>query len=322
MANRFWVAILIAGLISAGIGCGATDDEDVFVPTPTQGPPTPTPLPICEGIEVPSGLGCRAFTWQQPVSSISSGTQLFVTLPPAPGGTMFNFLPALVDNGVDPGIIFSDLPPGIALVADGFPDPLTGTVGVTIGVKPEDQLEPGFVIIGIKPLLDYICLKIDLESIQGTLYCNGSDSEGVDTRVTAAGGITSAADDVFEIPLGDSAPPGSLLLRFSQQQGRIIQGEAARYESCFELPECGPGERFACYRPQQQVAFTTGTAFGLKGATPLLNAELTEGITGEPFDCNAWTQSDGPGQLVQGLVDNDMSAPPPNDVATALRLGD
>jgi hypothetical protein len=31
---------------------------------------------------------------------------------------------------------------------------------------------------------------------------------------------------------------------------------------------------------------------------------------------------DGPGQLVQGLADNDSLAPPPSDVATALRIDD
>lgn len=331
MANRFLVAIVIGGLLAIGAGCGGTDDESVFMPTPTQGPPTPTPLPICEGIVVPPGLGCRAFTWQQPESNPNAGTQLFTTLPGV-GGAGFVFLPALAPNGIDPGGNFIDLPPGLALVAQGFPDAIDGTVEVRVELKAQDQLAPGFVVIGIKPILDYICLKIELETQEGTLFCDADDTGGVDTRITAATGITSPLEDVIEFPVGDSTPAGSLVLRVRQQQGRIKQSSSPNYETCFTLPECpGPDEpvdneddrRFDCYRPAQDVIYTTGTAFGMKGLTPLLNADGGEGVSGEPFECGlAWTVTDGPGMLVQGLVDNDANAPPPRDVATALRISD
>ncbi len=317
MANRTLLALIVGCMLAAGIGCGGTDDESQLNPTPTQGPPTPTPLPICQGLSVPAGLGCRAFTWNQPEASNSSGTQLFSTLPDeATGG--FNFLPSLVGNGIDPGGNFDDLPPGLALLA-GLQDPITGIAPVTIGLSEEDQPVPGFVIIGIKPLLDYICLKIDLETVQGELYCNGSDSAGIDTRITAPAGITPQSDDVIEIGLGDATLPGGLLLRVTQQQGRILQASDPRYETCFDLPECEPGQRFDCYRPRQEVAYTTGTAFGMKGDTPLLDAQGEMGLAGEPFDCLAWTQVDGPGQLVQGLADFDALG---GNVATALRIDD
>jgi hypothetical protein len=322
MAYRALTAILVLGVVTVGIGCGGTDDESVFVPTPTQGPPTPTPLPICQGLDVPTGgLGCRAFTWTQPENSTESGTQLFTTLPTA-SGEAFDFLPSLIaDTGIDPGPNFDTLPPGLALLA-GVPDPVSGEAAVTVGVTEENQIVPGYVIIGIKPFLDYICLKIELATVEGTLFCNEGSSPGVDTRITAATGITPTEDDEIEFRLGDTAPQGSLFLKVIQQQGRIAQSSDPRYASCLTLPECAPGERVDCYRPAQEVAFTTGTVFGMKGNTPLLSAAGEEGFAGEPFDCDNWTLVDGPGQLVQGLADNDSLAPPPSDVATALRIDD
>ncbi len=318
MSNRILVAVLISGLVAV-VGCGESNDEAILMPTPTQGPPTPTPVPICRGIDVPAGLGARPFGWTQPESAEDSGTQLFSSLP-MPGG--FDFLPSLLADGLDPGGKFTDIPPGLCLLA-GAQDPVTGVAPVTIGVTPENQLAPGFVVIGMKPILDYICLKIELESIQGRLFCTGSDSEGIDTRVTAVEGVTPEEDDVLEFGLGDSVPPGALEFRFIQQQGRIRQGASAIYEECFELPECGPGldddDRFDCYRPRTEVVFTTGRVFGMKGLTPLLDSEGAEGLSGEPFDCAAWEQLDGPGQLVQGLVDFDSLG---GDVATALRIDD
>lgn len=321
MAYRVLAAVLVLGVLTVGIGCGGTDDESVFFPTPTQGPPTPTPLPICQGLDVPAGLGCRPFTWTQPENNNNSPSQLFVTLPlPDAGG--FNFLPGLAASGIDPGPNSPDLPPGLALVAQGFPDPITGEVGVKIELTEENQLAPGFAVIGLKPFLGYVCLKIELATVEGTLFCNESTSPGVDMRITAATGVTPTSDDLIELRLGDTAPRGSLFLKVIQQQGRIDQSSDPRYATCFTLPECGPGERFDCYRPAQETAFTTGTAFGMKGITPLLNAEGGEGISGEQFDCTNWEMVDGPGQLVQGLVDNDTLAPPPSDVATALRIDD
>lgn len=316
MANRFQVAIILGGLLAIGIGCGGTDDESRLMPTPTQGPPTPTPLPICRGVDVPTGgLGCRPFTWTQPISSNNSGTQLFSTVPSTGG---FDFLPSLVPNGIDPGGSFIDLPPGLALVG-GLTDPETGVTAVTIGVAEENQPVPGFVIIGIKPILDYICLKIELETVRGELYCDGNDTQGIDTRITAEAGVTPQEDDVLEFPIGDSTAAGGLFLRVIQQQGRILQASDPRYETCFNLPECEPGQRFDCYRPAQEVAFTTGTAFGMKGDTPLLNANGEPGLSGEPFSCAAWTETDGPGQIVQGLADFDIVG---GNVATALRIDD
>lgn len=318
MAKQFLIAVFVGALLAIGSGCGGHDDESIFMPTPTQGPPTPTPLPLCEGLNVPPGLGCRPFAWQEPDSSNNSPTQLFSTLPTA-DPNVFNFLPSLAPAGIDPGGNFIDLPPGVALVADGFPDPVSQIVGVNIDILPQNQPIPGFVIIGLKPLLDYICLKIELESVEGKLYCGGSTEEGIDTRITAAAGVTPAEDDVIEFPLGNSAPPGSLFLKFRQQQGRIPQGARARYENCFTLPECAPGQRLDCYRVVQEVAFTTGTAFGMKGTTPLLNSQLTPGLSGEPFNCSAWETPGGPGMLVQGLVDFDNIG---GNVATALRISD
>lgn len=319
--NRFLAAALLGVFALFGIGCGGTDDESIFYPTPTQGPPTPTPLPICRGLEPPSGLGCRPFTWNQPDSSTDPASQLFLTLP-GQGG--FNVLPGLEPNGIDPGGRFLELPPGIALIA-GTPDP-EGRAAVTIGVTEENQMEPGYLVIGTKPLLDYICFKIDLETVSGTLYCNG-DARGVDTRVTGPAGDITQDDMVIEPAtdeerFGEPAPPGAILLRFVQQLGRIRQASNPRYETCFTLPECGPGENRDCYRPRQEVMFTTGTAFGMKGATPLLNPALTEGVTGEPFDCGSWTSADGPGRLVQGFIETDIAAAPTFDVSAALRLDD
>lgn len=326
MANRFLVATLIGAVLALGVGCGGTDDESVLNPTPTQGPPTPTPLPICRGLEAPAGgLGCRAFTWQQPAASATAPTQLFTTLPT---GNPSTFIPltTLADNGVDPGPNFRELPPGFALLA-GVPDPVTGQAEVTIGVLPENQLDPGFFILGIKPVLDYICLKLDLATVEGTLYCDG-DERGVDTRITGPAGLISQ-DEMVITPLvdeerfGDPAPAGALLLRVVQQLGRIDQGSDPRYETCFTLPECEEGQVKDCYRPRQEVIFTTGTAFGMKGATPMLDSDLEEGVTGEPFECGVgWTMSDGPGRLVQGLIDYDTNAAPTFDVSTALRLAD
>jgi len=313
MSNRILLG-LFAALLASSIGCGGTNDEKNFFPTPTQGPPTPTPLPICRGIPVPPGLGCRPFTWNQPTTSTTSGTQLFSTLPIPSGG--FNFLPSLLGNGIDPGGAFDELPPGMALIA-GVPD-ADGVASVTFAVAEENQLEPGFLIIGVKPILDYICLKIELATIEGTLYCDGTE-EGLDTRITAAAGITPSEDDVIELGLGGPSPPGSAFFKVVQQQGRISQGSDPRYETCFTLPECGPGERFDCYRPAQEVGFTTTTVFGMKGDTPLLNADGGEGISGEPFNCADWTTVDGPGQLAQGLVDFDTAG---GNVATALRIDD
>ncbi len=317
MVYRFLVVMIIGGVLAAGIGCGQSDDESRLMPTPTQGPPTPTPLPICQGVDIPNGLGCRAFTWTQPESGNTSGSQLFSTLP-QPGG--FNFLPSLFPEGLDPGGNFMDLPPGLALLA-GVPDPVTGIADVTIGVADQFQMEPGFIIIGMKPFLDYICLKVEIASVQGQLFCNGSDTQGIDTRITSAAGITPQDEDVLEFPLGDTTLPGGLFLRVTQQQGRIMQASDPRYETCFNLPECGPGERFDCYRPVQEVAFTTGTVFGSKGDTPLwAGPGGPEGLSGEPFDCGAgWTQTDGPGQLVQGLADFDETG---GNVATAFRIDD
>ena len=320
MAYRVLAAILVLGVLTLGIGCGGTDDESVFFPTPTQGPPTPTPLPICQGLEIPAGLGCRPFTWMQPENNNDSPTQLFITLPlPNAGG--FNFLPAMNNNGLDPGPNFPDLPPGIALLA-GSPDPVTGEAPVTIGVTEENQLEPGFVIIGVKPILDYFCIKIDLATVEGTLFCNEGSSPGVDMRVTAETGFTPFEEDVIELRLGDTAAQGSLFLKFIQQTGRIRQSSDPRYPTCFDLPECEPGQQFDCYRPAVETALTSGTAFAMKGNTPLLNGDGGEGVSGEPFDCNNWTQVDGPGRLVQALVENDPTAPPPSDVTTALRIAD
>lgn len=318
MAKRFLMVAMASALLVAGVGCGGTDDESIFQPTPTQGPPTPTPLPLCDGLDVPSGLGCRAFAWRQPESSTTSPSQLFTTLPGNPAGT-FDFLPAMAPNGLDPGGNFIDLPPGLALIADGFPDPVTGEVGVKIDVLEENQREPGYFIIGVKPILHYVCLKIELESVEGTLYCAGSTTEGVDTRVTAAAGETDPADDAIELGLGDSSPPGSLLLKFRQQQARIQQANDPRYGRCFELPDCQPGELSDCYRAVQEVAFTTGRAFGMKGTTPLLDASGMEGMPGEPFNCNTWTTPGGPGRIVQGLVEFDRDI---GNVATALRLSE
>lgn len=321
MAIRHLVATLVGAVLAFGIGCGGTDDDIVFYPTPTQGPPTPTPLPICRGLEPPSGLGCRPFTWEQPGSSDDPGTQLFTTLA---GGSGFTVLPALAANGLDPGGNFVDLPPGIALVA-GEPD-ADGRASVTIGLTPENQMEPGYLVIGIKPLIDYICFKIDLETVTGTLYCDG-DERGVDTRVTGPAGIITQDQMIIE-PLsdedrfGDPAPPGSILMKMTQQLGRIRQSSDPRYETCFTLPECEVGEVLDCYRPRQEILFTTGKAFGMKGETPMLNVMLTEGVPGEPFDCNTWTTTDGPGRLVQGFIDRDTNAPPTFDVTTALRIDD
>ncbi len=324
MANRHLVATLIGAVLALGIGCGGTDDDIVFFPTPTQGPPTPTPLPICRGLEPPSGLGCRPFSWEQPTSNEESGTQLFTTLGGAAG---FTVLPSLAGDGkgIDPGGDFVDLPPGFGLVA-GERD-VTGRVPVTIGVTRENQRPTeGFFIIGIKPVIDYICFKIDLATVSGTLYCDGDDA-GVDTRVTGPAGVITQDDMVIEPAsdedrFGEPAPPGSLMIRAVQQLGRIDQGSDPRYETCLTLPECEPGQTTDCYRPRQEIIFTTGTAFGSKGATPLLNPTLTEGVTGEPFDCNSWTTTDGPGQLVQGFIDTDTRAPPTFDVATGLRIDD
>ncbi len=315
MANRFLAAVLIGGMAVA-IGCGGTDDESVFLPTPTQGPPTPTPLPICRGVDIPAGLGGRPFTWTQPEASDFSGSQLFATLPRADG--TFNFFPVAAAGGLDPGGRFIDVPPGMCLVA-GQPDQ-DGVATVTIGVAEENQLAPGFLVIGVKPISDYICFKLDLATVEGTLYCNGSDTQGVDTRITAGPGVTSPEEDVIEFDLGDSASAGSVILKVIQQQGRIRQSSDPRYETCFTLPECGPGERLDCYRPRQLVGFTTGTVFGTKGLTPLLNAEGGEGLAGESFDCASWTTVDGPGQLVEGLADFEPLAG--GDFTTAFRIDD
>ncbi len=316
MVQRFLLSVLMSSIVGI-IGCGATDDEGVRKPTPTQGPPTPTPLPICQGLDVPPGLGARAFTWEQPGGGNDAGTQLFSTLPAGEG--VFAFLPSLQSGfGLDPGGNTTGRPPGFCLLA-GAPD-ANGVASVTIGVTEENQLIDGHFVIGIKPILDYICLKIELESVDGKLYCQGRD-EGIDTRTTAAAGVTPFEDDVLEFSLGDSAPAGSLELRVRQQQGRINNfGPTQVYQSCVDLPECGPGERFNCYRPEAEVSYTTGTVLGMKGDTPLLGPDLmTPGISGEPFDCDAWTTTDGPGRFAQGLVDFDATG---GDVATALRIDD
>ncbi len=320
MANRLLLAVIIGGVLAAGAGCGATDDESRLMPTPTQGPPPPTPLPVCQGLDIPlpPALGCRAFTWTQPEIGNVSGSQLFTTLP-SPGG--FSLLPSLINNGIDPGVNFVDVPPGLALLG-GLEDPMTGVAKVTIGVSEEDQLEPGFVIIGMKAIIDYVCLKIELATVQGDLFCNGRDTQGIDTRITARSGITAQEDDLLEFPIGGTTAPGGLLLRVVQQQGRINEASDPRYETCFKLPECGPDERIDCYRPRQNVAFTTGTVFGMKGDTPLLSADGSEGISGEPFDCSKWQQTDGQGQLVQGFAELDESTATQIDAAAAFRIDD
>ena len=322
MAKRLLVRVFLSTLAGAvvALGCGATDDEGTRRPTPTQGPPTPTPLPICQGIDVPAGLGARAFTWKQP-GGADAGTQLFTTLP-SEGGS-FGVLPSLADSGLDPGGRTMGIPPGFCLTA-GLQD-AEGIADVKIGVTPENQLIPGHFVIGLKPLLDYICLKIELDTVQGKLFCNGSTSVGVDTRTTALAGVTRSTDDVVENMIGDSAPPGSMILIVQQQLGRINNdGPQQLFANCADLPPCatgeGVGERFNCYRPTEEVAYTTGTVFGMKGSTPLLAPdETTMGTTGEPFDCSAWTETDGPGQLALGLIDFDTLG---GDVSNGLRIDD
>jgi hypothetical protein len=214
-------------------------------------------------------------------------------------------------------------PAGLSIVLESFqlvasaPD-ANGVAQVRLVGPPFD--EQGRVIMRIKPILDFICLRFDPETSTGVLYCNGSSGIGVDTSTTAPAGVAPPSATVREFDLGDSSPPGSMILRVVQQQARINEGPDANPQTCSILPDCAPGETRNCYEPPFEVAWTTGTAFATKGETDLLVVGSEGlGVTGQPFDCDNWQVEDGPGRLVQGLVDFDPIA---SNVASGVAVSD
>ena len=315
MVVRSRIAVFVLVLAgSLAVACG--DFQDDSRPTPTPGPtstrspddPSPTPTLPCPASD--DALGCRVFSWSQNQENEISGTGFF----------------ASVDvGGGDAGNVGANFVLGSFLLVAGDGD--------ESGVFPVELIDPAAsgagspFILHAKLLVDALCIRLYPETSSGELYCGGRSGQGVDVRVSAPGGDyprDQPRDQTLVTDLGDSAPPGSLLLRISFQQMRASEGPNADPKFCLSAPECGPTDARNCYEPAAQGVLTTGTAFVEKGERMLrlpstAGQEPVPGLMGEPFDCTTWQRGDGPGRLVLPLTDFD---PAFGNTAAALRLSD
>lgn len=307
---------------SLALGCG--DFQDDVRPTPTRAPTStpdpnapPTPTPSCGGSGgVP---GCRNFTWTQNQGNSTSPTGFFASV-----DLVGNVGNAGLTGGFKLGSFFLQAGPGDD----------QGVSEVRLIGPPESDTEPN-IIFFVKLLVDAQCLRIYPETSEGELYCDGRSGQGVDTRLTAPSGTfrrDQPRDQTWETDLGDSAPPGSMVLRVEYQLARASEGDNANQDACLTFPECEPCTNFPncpseqvknCYQPRETAVFTTGTTTVMKGDIKLQvpgDPLPPPGVTGEPFDCSNFQMGDGPGRLVLGQVDYDDELV--GDTAAALRLSD
>jgi hypothetical protein len=105
---------------------------------------------------------------------------------------------------------------------------------------------------------------------------------------------------------GGDGGPGALTLDCQQSFIQLDPGQS----------DCAA----AVYPAAQRVVYTTGTAeaYFFAGAPKVGSGQLT--LTGEPFQCSAWSVTDGPGQLVGTFLVEDE--PRAGDVAQATVIDD
>jgi cysteine-rich repeat protein len=150
----------------------------------------------------------------------------------------------------------------------------------------------------------HLCVRI--ASCTGFVDCDGGSAVDAATVQDSAGPGKQGNPMVVTAGLGADGGPGAVSLACSQA---VVQNPP-------QQPDCTA----ATYPPDQTMVYTTGTSSGsyLNGDPRIGNGAIS--LSGETFDCGAWTVEDGPGKLVSTFL---MEADPQaGDTANANLLDD
>src|SRR5262249_20791835 len=196
-----------------------------------------------------------------------------VGTPPPLGTRHFAFGGALYSSALGPSV-----PLG---VPSGAFDLVAGTPGIG-GVAPVSVAGPVFYTV---PILGgsfgYLCVRVS--GCTGIVDCKGDTPVGVRLGQGSAGRGVQTSPTMLTTGLGARGGRGAVLLTCEQS---VVQTSPP-------APDCSTQG----YPPDQMTAYTTGSAEGA-----FINADARIGtgeiaVSGENFQCAAWTAQHGLGQL-------------------------
>jgi hypothetical protein len=150
-----------------------------------------------------------------------------------------------------------------------------------------------------------LCVRLD--SCTGFVDCDGGTPVGTLMVQDSNGQGASGRPITITTGQGSDAPPGAVELDCRQS---FVQLDAAQGSDCAT----------AAYPEAQRIVYTTGAvqAYFFNGAPKVGSGEIA--LSGEPFQCVAWSTTDGRGKLAGTfLVEDDPRA---GDVAQVNLLDD
>lgn len=301
MKPRLLGVALLAASIALLPGC-SDDDDDGLGPVPTAtntsppatntSPPANTPTVTATGVPTgttaatatPTGLptGTVAATFTPTPEPVGGlGVRIFSIAPPSANGT-----------GLFPSILGGA---NAASAAAGGPLALVAGTVAAEGIAPLSLRDD--VIVGLTQPIGVICTKYYAEGSGGSIDCDGGTAYGV--TVTEQSGANAPPPTVQTGQGGDSGPGAAVLMVMQ----RTLQSPPGT--------DCTTQDYGSA--PLATAYFTTAGATATKGSA-------TISLSGENFDCENWTASDGAGMLASPATTFNTAAG--GDTANITRFKD